>query len=74
MPPLTEVLASHTTDPPPIATTIRNCARQFKKTHQDTWHSDQLSFNDDELQALSTMLSGISYCKFIIRYFMTVDD
>ncbi|KZW02117.1 ARM repeat-containing protein [Exidia glandulosa HHB12029] len=61
MPPLTEVLASHATDPPPIATTIRNSARQFKKTHQDTWHTDQLAFNDDELQALSTMLSGISY-------------
>lgn len=61
MPPLTEVLATHTTDPPPISATIRNCARQFKKTHQDTWHTDQLAFNEDELQALSTMLSGISY-------------
>ncbi|KAH7104315.1 ARM repeat-containing protein [Auriculariales sp. MPI-PUGE-AT-0066] len=61
MPPLTEVLATHATDPPPIAATIRNCARQFKKTHQDTWHTDQLAFNEDELQALSTMLSGISY-------------
>jgi len=61
MPPLTEALASHSTDPPPIAATIRTCARQFQKTHQDTWHTDQLAFNEEELQALSTMLSGISY-------------
>ncbi|KAF9243864.1 hypothetical protein BU15DRAFT_71975 [Melanogaster broomeanus] len=43
MPPLTEVLARHATDPPPISTTIRQCASEFKKTHQDTWHKDQFS-------------------------------
>ncbi|KAF8213422.1 hypothetical protein K438DRAFT_1750713 [Mycena galopus ATCC 62051] len=31
MPALTEVLAAHATDPPPISTTIRNCASEFKK-------------------------------------------
>lgn len=35
----------------------------FTPGAQDTWHTDQLAFNEDELQALSTMLSGISYCK-----------
>ncbi|KAI0762664.1 ARM repeat-containing protein [Fomes fomentarius] len=34
MPPLTEVLANHATDPVPISTTIRKCASEFKKTHQ----------------------------------------
>ncbi|KAG1757297.1 hypothetical protein EDB19DRAFT_1924203 [Suillus lakei] len=34
MPSLTEVLARHATDPPPISTTIRHCASEFKKTHQ----------------------------------------
>lgn len=30
--------------------------------HQDTWHKDQLAFNEDQLQSLSTMLVGTSYC------------
>ncbi|KAI0728586.1 ARM repeat-containing protein [Fomitopsis betulina] len=61
MPPLTDVLAMHATDPAPISTTIRKCASEFKKTHQDTWHKDQLAFDDDQLQNLSTMLVGTSY-------------
>ncbi|KAF7789210.1 hypothetical protein EIP86_000151 [Pleurotus ostreatoroseus] len=58
MPPLTEVLAIHATDPAPISTTIRKCASDFKK---DTWHKDQLAFDEDQLQNLSTMLVGTSY-------------
>jgi len=61
MPSLTEVLAPHATDPLPISTTIRKCASEFKKTHQDTWHKDQQAFNEDQLQCLSTMLVGTSY-------------
>jgi proteasome activator subunit 4 len=61
MPPLTEILAPHATDPPPISTTIRKCASEFKKTHQDTWHKDQQMFDENQLQSLSTMLVGTSY-------------
>ncbi|KAI0034963.1 hypothetical protein K488DRAFT_83562 [Vararia minispora EC-137] len=61
MPPLTDTLATHATDPPPISTTIRKTASEFKKTHQDTWHKDQLVFDEDQLQNLSTMLVGTSY-------------
>ncbi|VDB99350.1 unnamed protein product [Peniophora sp. CBMAI 1063] len=61
MPPLTDVLAAHATDPPPISTTIRKTASEFKKTHQDTWFHDQLAFTEDEQQNLSTMLVGTSY-------------
>jgi proteasome activator subunit 4 len=61
MPSLTEVLANHSTDPPPISTAIRKCASEFKKTHQDTWHKDQLAFDEDQLQNLSSMLVGTSY-------------
>jgi len=61
MPPLTEVLAPHASDPPPISTTIRKCASEFKKTHQDTWHEDQQAFDEDQSQALSNMLVGTSY-------------
>jgi len=61
LPALTDVLAAHTTDPPPISTTIKKCASEFKKTHQDTWVKDQLLFDEDQLQNLSTMLVGTSY-------------
>ncbi|KAF4605508.1 hypothetical protein EYR40_004292 [Pleurotus pulmonarius] len=66
MPPLAEVLAPHSTDPPPISTTIRQCASEFKKTHQDTWHKDQLAFDEDQLQSLSSMLVGTSYSELVI--------
>ncbi|KAF8971500.1 armadillo-type protein [Flammula alnicola] len=62
MPSLTEVLAPHAADPPPISTTIRKCASEFKK---DTWHKDQLLFDEDQLQSLSSMLVGTSYYLFL---------
>ncbi|XP_006454756.1 hypothetical protein AGABI2DRAFT_215246, partial [Agaricus bisporus var. bisporus H97] len=58
---LTGVLAEHTYDPIPISTTVRNCASNFKRTHQDTWHEDCKRFNEDQLASLSTLLSGSSY-------------
>ncbi|KZS93077.1 ARM repeat-containing protein [Sistotremastrum niveocremeum HHB9708] len=61
MPPLMEVLARHSTDPPPISATIRSTASEFKKTHQDTWQHDVGTFDEDQLQALQTMLIGTSY-------------
>ncbi|GLB36425.1 putative protein with domain of unknown function (DUF3437) [Lyophyllum shimeji] len=58
---LTDVLAEHTYDPIPISTTVRKCAANFKRTHQDTWHEDAKRFNEDQLAALSTLLTGSSY-------------
>jgi len=58
---LTSVLAEHTYDPIPISTTVRKCASNFKKTHQDTWHEDSKRFTDSQLTALSTLLTGSSY-------------
>ncbi|KAH7104159.1 hypothetical protein BKA62DRAFT_635182 [Auriculariales sp. MPI-PUGE-AT-0066] len=58
---LTRVLARHAYDPIPISTTVRTCASSFKKTHQDTWHEDALHFDDEQMQALGTLLSGTSY-------------
>ncbi|KAJ3576138.1 hypothetical protein NP233_g640 [Leucocoprinus birnbaumii] len=58
---LTGVLAEHTYDPIPISTTVRKCASNFKRTHQDTWHEDSKRFDEDQLAALSTLLSGSSY-------------
>ncbi|KAM5538277.1 hypothetical protein V8D89_008164 [Ganoderma adspersum] len=58
---VTDVLAEHTYDPIPISTTVRKCAGTFRKTHQDTWHEDSKRFTEEQLAALSTLLSGSSY-------------
>jgi len=58
---LTDVLSEHTYDPMPISTTVRKCASNFKRTHQDTWHEDSKRFNETQLAALSTLLTGSSY-------------
>ena len=47
----------------PVSSTVRKCASNFKKTHQDTWHEDSNRFTEDQLSALSTLLTGSSYCK-----------
>ncbi|KAI0639143.1 hypothetical protein C8Q77DRAFT_1152142 [Trametes polyzona] len=67
---LTSVLAEHTYDPIPISTTVRKCASTFRKTHQDTWHEDSKKFSEEQLAALSTLLSGSSYCKRIMTPLM----
>ncbi|KAJ7169566.1 hypothetical protein C8R46DRAFT_1162360 [Mycena filopes] len=59
---LTNILAEHTYDPAPISTTVRKCARNFSRTHRDTWHEDSARFDEDQLAALSTLLTGSSYC------------
>jgi len=58
---LADVLMQHIYDPAPVSTAITRCAANFKKTHQDTWHEDQLRFNEEQLAALSTLLTGSSY-------------
>jgi len=61
MPALIERLSRHATDPQPVASAIRKFAAEFKKTHQDTWHIDKELFDEDQLQALQTIVSGTSY-------------
>ncbi|KAI0274846.1 hypothetical protein BC834DRAFT_814888 [Gloeopeniophorella convolvens] len=65
---LTNVLAEHTYDPIPISTTVQKCASNFKKTHQDTWHEDSKRFTEDQLVALSTLLTGSSYCELALSH------
>jgi proteasome activator subunit 4 len=48
----------------PISLTVQKCASNFKKTHQDTWHEDSKRFTEDQLAALSTLLTGSSYCAY----------
>lgn len=58
---LTTVMLEHVHDPIPISSTIHRCASDFRKTHQDTWHEDSRRFNEEQLGALSTLLTGSSY-------------
>ncbi|KAF8922284.1 armadillo-type protein [Mucidula mucida] len=37
------------------------CHKPLRDSSQDTWHKDQLAFDEDQLQSLSTMLIGTSY-------------
>ncbi|KAF8998336.1 hypothetical protein BDZ89DRAFT_1105652 [Hymenopellis radicata] len=57
----------------PIATTVRKCASNFKRTHQDTWHEDSKRFTDDQLSSLSTLITGSSYCAASALSLMTLD-
>ncbi|EJU01100.1 hypothetical protein DACRYDRAFT_22883 [Dacryopinax primogenitus] len=54
-------LEKHAYDPIPISTTITETARMFRKTHIDTWREDKDKFNEDQLSALSTLITGSSY-------------
>ncbi|KAI0001825.1 hypothetical protein BJV77DRAFT_16959 [Russula vinacea] len=58
---LANILAEHAYDPIPISLTVQKCASNFKRTHQDTWHEDSKRFTEDQLVALSTLLTGSSY-------------
>jgi len=61
VPSLLPILAEHSYEKPPISTTVRKCAADFRRTHQDTWHTDKEMFNEDQTQALQTIISGTSY-------------
>ncbi|WFD34224.1 Proteasome activator BLM10 [Malassezia cuniculi] len=39
-----DTVAVHSDDPEPISSTVRRCAADFRRTHQDTWPEDQEKF------------------------------
>ncbi|KZT61232.1 hypothetical protein CALCODRAFT_447468 [Calocera cornea HHB12733] len=61
LPSLLPILAEHSYEKPPISTTVRKCAADFRRTHQDTWHTDKNMFDEEQTQALQTIVSGTSY-------------
>jgi hypothetical protein len=54
-------LASYSSDPAPITTTIRDTFAEFKRTHSDTWHIDRLAFEPEQLSMLSDIFVSPSY-------------
>ncbi|KAJ7462735.1 armadillo-type protein [Mycena galericulata] len=63
MPALTDEFAGPLTDSRLLAFQTH----QVRIIPSDTWHKDQLLFDEDQLQSLSTMLVGTSYCIFFLH-------
>lgn len=53
LPPILARLARCSDNPHPIAASVKRVLASFKKTHNDTWISDQKVFTQDELDDLS---------------------
>ena len=52
-----DIVAVHAEDPVPISSTVRRCAADFRRTHQDTWAEDQEKFGD-RLQEVNDFTLG----------------
>ncbi|GAA5836406.1 hypothetical protein JCM11251_007072, partial [Rhodosporidiobolus azoricus] len=54
-------MGRHATSPPPLSTTVRSTLNDFRKTHSDSWETDQKVFSSEQLADLQDLLSGGSY-------------
>jgi proteasome activator subunit 4 len=52
-------LGHHDDSPPPVSTTVRKAAADFKRFHQDTWEQDAPLFGD-RLSEVSEWARGSS--------------
>lgn len=55
---LVETIAPHTDDPNPVAKTMRKCAAEFRRTHQDTWEEDMKMFTNEQLPEILDFTHG----------------
>ncbi|GAA5921528.1 hypothetical protein JCM1841_000553 [Sporobolomyces salmonicolor] len=56
-----EAMSKHAASPPPLSTTVRATLADFKRTHQDSWETDQKAFTQEQLADLHDLLTGSSY-------------
>ncbi|KNC82589.1 hypothetical protein SARC_05124 [Sphaeroforma arctica JP610] len=54
-------LGDHIADPEPIRSTVKTTLSDFRRTHQDNWHTLKSQFTDDQLSVLTDMLVSPSY-------------
>eukprot|EP01134_Creolimax_fragrantissima_P007713 CFRG7713T1 len=54
-------LSDHIADPEPIRSTVKSTLSDFRRTHQDNWHTLKSQFTDDQLSVLTDMLVSPSY-------------
>lgn len=52
-----DTVAEHADDPAPISSTIRRCAADFRRTHQDTWAEEKWKFGS-RLQEVNDFALG----------------
>lgn len=64
---LIECMSKHAASPPPLSTTVRATLADFKRSHQDSWETDQKAFTAEQLADLHDLLSGSSYCAYRLR-------
>ncbi|BGP22448.1 Proteasome activator BLM10 [Rhodotorula toruloides] len=58
---LIECMSKHAASPPPLSTTVRTTLADFKRTHQDSWETDQKAFTAEQLADLHDLLGHGSY-------------
>jgi len=55
-------MSKHAASPPPLSTTVKATLADFKRSHQDSWETDQKAFTPEQLADLHDLLTGSSYC------------
>ncbi|GAA6053733.1 hypothetical protein JCM3770_003189 [Rhodotorula araucariae] len=58
---LIECMSKHAASPPPLSTTVKATLADFKRSHQDSWETDQKAFTPEQLADLHDLLTGSSY-------------
>ena len=55
---LIECMSKHAASPVPLSTTVRATLADFKRTHADSWETDQKAFSAEQLADLQDLLTG----------------
>lgn len=55
---LIESMSKHAASPVPLSTTVRATLADFKRTHADSWETDQKAFTPEQLADLQDLLTG----------------
>ena len=51
-------MSKHAASPVPLSTTVRATLADFKRTHADSWETDQKAFSAEQLADLQDLLTG----------------
>lgn len=57
---LIETVCQHTESPPPVSNTVKKCAAEWRRTHQDNWNEVVTKLSVDELQEVNMWVLGRS--------------
>ncbi|CAO1628827.1 unnamed protein product [Parajaminaea phylloscopi] len=57
---LIETVCQHTESPPPVSNTVKKCAAEWRRTHQDNWNEVVAKLTEEELQEVNMWVLGRS--------------